>query len=606
MTKRPGLAREIMLVLSFSGLIACSEDPPPPRPATAPTATPTASSSPTSASLPAPAPTSSAGAASVTVEAGRFHVGSQCAEVPRHRARELAFEKVALGAYAMDRLPYPNRTGEPARTNVTWNEAQQLCEKESKRLCTELEWERACKGTAESIYPWGNTFDGDACPRQEDGRTGLRPACVSGYGLADMVGIAGEWTASDDRRLRDPEKPSGPANKIIRGAGPVGWLTARCARSESRDPKKAYVDVGFRCCRGTPNAAEVVLAPDPKPPLEPLAKLTDAEVAALLKAMPKHHREIPDVTVSLDRALTWRPVPHEELLVVRWKGTPKKKDRRPYYELVVFKRCEDRTHVAARMKGPVAEVKKPRLDGDRQVLKAAVTTDTQEGELTLRFSHGKVTLVEPGWVQRGNRLEPPPAGDGRGRCPADMVLSGSVCIDRYEAPNVKGRSPYAFRTASEGEAWCKARDKRLCTDVEWERACRGRTGTKLPYGNEHEPGRCADDKPWLSPNWPVLATHPNPAATREADRLYDADPSGQRPGCVTADGAFDMTGNVAEWVKRTRNFHSQHDHVLVGCYWSGCFKGVTPHCGFANTAHPGDFRTAEAGFRCCKAPADRP
>jgi len=583
-------------------VLSCSEDPPASI-ASAPSVV-TSHGPPAAVTAPSTVtPPSVPSAESVTLPAGRFHTGSQCHEVPRHRARELSSEEVDLGAYEMDRLPYPNRAGERARRDVTWNEARDLCERAGKRLCTELEWERACKGPAETIYPWGHVFDGEACPRQEDARLGARTSCESGYGLIDMVGIAGEWTASDDRRLLDSE--ASPTMKIVRGAGPVGWLTARCARSEGRDPAKGYPDVGFRCCGGGPNAAEVVLPPDPKPPLSPTEELSDDHVASLLKAMPKHHREITGVNITLDRALTWRPVPHEELLVARWKATPKKKADRPYYELVVFNRCEDRAYVAARMKGPVAEVNRPRPDDDRQVLKATVTTDTQQGEVTLRFTHGKVTLSQPSWVQRGNRLEPPPA-DEAGRCPGDMVLAGPVCIDRYEAPNVRGRSPYAFRTATEGEAWCKGRDKRLCTDVEWERACRGRVGTKLPYGDAHEPGRCTDDKAWKSPNWPVLASHPHPAATREADRLYDADPSGQRSGCVSAAGAFDMTGNVAEWVKRTRSFHSQHQHVLMGCYWSGCFKGATPRCGFANTAHPGDFRTAEAGFRCCRAPADPP
>jgi len=507
-----------------------------------------------------------------------------------------------MGAYAIDRLPYPNRAGERARVGVTWAEAVSLCEREGKRLCTELEWERACKGPEEHIYPWGDAFDAEACPRQKDGVLGRRPKCQSGYGVADLVGIASEWTASDDFRSRHETDPA--SKKVIRGAGPVGWLTARCAQSRGRDPDQSFGGVGFRCCRGTPNRPEVMLPPDDQPPLESLDELP-LDASTLLKLMPAHHRSISGVTISLDRVLRWRPVPYEELLVVRWKAKPDEREKRPYFELAVFKACPDRAHLAARMKGPVAEVKKPELEGDRQVLRASVSTDTQKGELILRFAHGKVTITEPGWVQRGNRLEPPPANDTKGRCPGDMVLAGPVCIDRYEAPNAKGRSPYAFRTAAEGQAWCEAREKRLCTDVEWERACRGRAGTTLPYGDTHRPGRCTDDKTWKSPNWPVLATHPHPAATREADRLFDADPSGQRTQCKSADGAFDMTGNVAEWVKRTRNFHTRHDHVLMGCYWSGCFKGATPSCSSANTAHPGDFRTAEAGFRCCRDPAKK-
>ena len=39
---------------------------------------------------------------------------------------------------------------------------------------------------------------------------------------------------------------------------------------------------------------------------------------------------------------------------------------------------------------------------------------------------------------------------------------------------------------------------------------------------------------------------------------------------------------------------------MKGCYWSGCYGGSGPSCSFVNSAHPGVFRTYEAGFRCCK------
>jgi hypothetical protein len=187
-------------------------------------------------------------------------------------------------------------------------------------------------------------------------------------------------------------------------------------------------------------------------------------------------------------------------------------------------------------------------------------------------------------------------------CPADMVLAGETCIDRYEAPNEPGEPPLAMRTAYDGETWCAARGKRLCTDVEWIRACEGTAGTTYPYGDEHEAHRCNDDKTWLSPNWGVLATWPAEAAQDEAERLYQADPSGSRRGCASHDGAFDLTGNVTEWVTRTIDNATNYDHVMKGCYWAGCYGGTLPNCTFVNPAHPGGFRSYEAGFRCCTEP----
>ena len=74
-------------------------------------------------------------------------------------------------------------------------------------------------------------------------------------------------------------------------------------------------------------------------------------------------------------------------------------------------------------------------------------------------------------------------------CPDDMVAIDGYCIDRYEAPNVKGELPFALQTAYDGEAWCTERGKRLCTQDEWVRACEGPKGRLYPYGNAYRDGR---------------------------------------------------------------------------------------------------------------------
>lgn len=185
-------------------------------------------------------------------------------------------------------------------------------------------------------------------------------------------------------------------------------------------------------------------------------------------------------------------------------------------------------------------------------------------------------------------------------CPADMIPLDAACMDRFEAPNVEGAKPLAFQTAPDGEKWCAARSKRLCTEAEWVRACNGTTKRPYPYGTTYAKGTCDDDKTWISPSWTTLGTYPADAAIAEAQRLYQADPSGARTKCVSEEGAFDLTGNVAEWVVRSFPNANNYDHVMKGCYWAGCYGGAPPSCAFVNPAHPGTFRTYEAGFRCCK------
>ncbi len=185
-------------------------------------------------------------------------------------------------------------------------------------------------------------------------------------------------------------------------------------------------------------------------------------------------------------------------------------------------------------------------------------------------------------------------------CPSDMVDTGSACIDRYEAPNVEGQVPFTLRTAYDGELWCADRGKRLCTEAEWVRACEGPEGRKYPYGEEHVQSVCNDDRAWITVHWDLLAKWPSEAALEEGRRLFQGEPSGARAGCVSAEGVFDMTGNVAEWVRRSdAQPHPGYDHVLKGCYWAGCYHEPHPNCVFRNGAHPGTFRTYEAGFRCC-------
>jgi formylglycine-generating enzyme len=202
----------------------------------------------------------------------------------------------------------------------------------------------------------------------------------------------------------------------------------------------------------------------------------------------------------------------------------------------------------------------------------------------------------------GTLAEGPDGGKRKrphGGCPSTMVRAGNFCIDRYEAPNEKGQKPLAFRTAIDGETWCAAHGKRLCTEAEWVRACEGAAARPYPYGTTYVKSTCNDDKTWISPNWTTLGTYPSDASVAEATRLYQADPSGARAGCLSEDGVMDLTGNVAEWVVRSFPHPNDYAHVMKGCYWSGCYGGSPPSCAFVNPAHPGTFRTYKAGFRCC-------
>jgi formylglycine-generating enzyme required for sulfatase activity len=124
-------------------------------------------------------------------------------------------------------------------SGIGFAEAKKLCETAGKRLCTEAEWEKACKGPTGAKWPYGGAFDANACNTENeegDPRTlaaaGKFAKCHSGFGVADLSGNVSEWTAE----------------KIIKGGSYASSdYAVRCsARKNSGGSKNS--EVGFRCC----------------------------------------------------------------------------------------------------------------------------------------------------------------------------------------------------------------------------------------------------------------------------------------------------------------------------------------------------------------------
>jgi formylglycine-generating enzyme required for sulfatase activity len=185
-------------------------------------------------------------------------------------------------------------------------------------------------------------------------------------------------------------------------------------------------------------------------------------------------------------------------------------------------------------------------------------------------------------------------------CPRGMERVQEFCIDRFEAPNRRGAQPLVMQSANEANAWCSARQKRLCTEDEWAAACEGEEHRAYPYGNTYVYNQCNDGKQWQHVDEALLAKWPSPEAKAHAEELYQGSPSGADRKCVSEAGVHDLTGNVEEWVVRTREHNNDWPFILAGCYWAGCYGGGKPTCRSTNSAHGPEFRFYETGFRCCK------
>ncbi len=264
----------------------------------------------------------------IEIPAGTLVAGSTPGDRGREPGLEPVLQKVDLGAYSIDRLPYPNDPASPPKTDVTRSEAQKLCEARGKRLCTELEWERACKGPDGDLYPTGNGWD-PACEKHPE-------ACATGFDVVAMGATLREWTSS---RL-EPREDGGERELILRGARKnVADTEHRCARREPIAVGAHGPGIGFRCCSGPPNAAKLA-RPEPKQTFRRM-KLDPEQVTQMIASVPRlaslgkvsFFQEPDDVAKVLARGeddkkgnilttspLMWSPDLGEEILVIAGLG----------------------------------------------------------------------------------------------------------------------------------------------------------------------------------------------------------------------------------------------------------------------------------------------
>jgi hypothetical protein len=299
-----------LALILLLGLVAC-------RKAGTTTTAPAPSASRQSSSIAAPTPPAVPRRGMIWIEPGPLVAGTPPGQLPRLVDQEMPGEQVILKGYYIDVYPFPNEEGAIPLTNVTRDAAIKLCAEQDKRLCSELEWERACKGPNNTTYEYGTPYRADRCATGAEPTlkpSGLRVGCRSDFGVRDMHGGAFEWTSSPWGR------GSEPGYFTVRGGNaPHGELTGRCANAEPRVPGASAAHLGFRCCAGAPNGVEVVLDVRRGARLEAKGTVDKQLAHAFLAALPddaeKNLRRYGEPRVEM--FWIWRPITNEELHVAR-------------------------------------------------------------------------------------------------------------------------------------------------------------------------------------------------------------------------------------------------------------------------------------------------
>ena len=263
------------------------------------TATPTSSPTATITSMPMPSATpfpssirDSKNVEMVLIPAGSFVMGNDSGE-----ADEKPAHSVYLDAYYIDKYETSNEQydlcvqlevcrrpfdyssyqrlsyfghplfGNYPVVNVTFEMARTFCEDwRGARLPTEAEWEKAARGTNNSLFPWGEeiscryaNYRDKACGRVRD----TSPVTsftggVSDYGVYNMAGNVWEWVKdwySPAFYLNSPaENPTGPEFPVVGiynikrgGSFQDEGQKLRSTNREKNDPTNSGSNLGFRC-----------------------------------------------------------------------------------------------------------------------------------------------------------------------------------------------------------------------------------------------------------------------------------------------------------------------------------------------------------------------
>ena len=188
-----------------------------------------------------------------------------------------------LWVYKTAHIIKPEHEGEPYHINhgferhpaihVTWFGADAYCRWAKLRLPTEIEWEKAARGTDARLFPWGDKWHDDYLRWNRGNRPESEPTVAvdahpegrSPYGIFQMAGNVAEWcedwfqpNAYTEHALGNRRPPPSGNERVLRGGTceQLHKLKFRCAMRQSSTPVFTNMDfTGIRCACDLPRIA---------------------------------------------------------------------------------------------------------------------------------------------------------------------------------------------------------------------------------------------------------------------------------------------------------------------------------------------------------------
>ena len=165
---------------------------------------------------------------------------------------------------------------------------------------------------------------------------------------------------------------------------------------------------------------------------------------------------------------------------------------------------------------------------------AMVLVYVPAGEFTMGSENGSsdempahIVYIDPFWIDQievTNAMYAKCVADGDACTPPSAIRSDKR--DYYYGVSEYDAYPVTYVSWDQAVAYCSWAGRRLPTEAEWEKAARGVDGRTYPWGSES----------------------PNPNLLNSNSIVGDTTEGGKYPAGESIYGAYDMAGNVLEWV----------------------------------------------------------